>query len=49
MENMQANMDKRGMAQRLAQSSMHSNSEERKHEGVLQLSHNKPYMPAKFC
>ena len=38
---MQANMDKRGMANRLVQGSVHSNPEERKPEGVLQLSHNK--------
>ena len=43
MENMQANMDKRGMAKRLVQGSMHSKPEERKPEGVLQLSHNKPH------
>ena len=41
MENMQANMDNRGMAKRLGQGSIHSNPEERKPEGVLQLSHNK--------
>ena len=41
MENMQANMDKRGMANRLVQGSVHSSPEERKPEGVLQLSHNK--------
>ena len=38
---MQANMDKRGMAKRLVQGSIYSNPEERKPEGVLQLSHNK--------
>ena len=43
MENMQANMDTRGMAKRLVQGSIHSNPEERKPEGVLQLSHNKPH------
>ena len=42
MDNMQANIDKRGMANRLMQGSIHSNNEERKPEGVLQLSHNKP-------
>ena len=42
MENMQANMEKRGMAKRLVHGSIHSNPEERKPEGVLQLSHNKP-------
>ena len=43
MENMQANMDKRGMAKLLEQGGIHSNPEERKPEGVLQLSHNKPH------
>ena len=43
MENMQANMDKRVMAKRLVQGSIHSNPEEMKPEGVLQLSHNKPH------
>ena len=42
MENMQA-IDKRGMAKRLVQGSIHTNLEEGKHEGVLQLSHNKPH------
>ena len=40
---MQANMDTRGMAKRLVQGSIYSNPEERKPEGVLQLSHNKPH------
>ena len=43
MENMQANMDKRGIAKRLVQGSIHSNPEESKPEGVLQLLHNKPH------
>ena len=43
MANMQANMEKRGMAKRLVQGSIHSNPEERKPEGVFQLSHNKPH------
>ena len=45
MENMQVNnsMDKRGMAKRLVQGGIHSTPEERKPEGVLQLSHNKPH------
>ena len=36
-------MDKRGMAKQLVQGSIHSNPEERKPEGVLKLSHNKPH------
>ena len=43
MGNMQANMDKRGIAKILVQGSIDSNPEERKPEGVLQLSHNKPH------
>ena len=43
MENMQANMDKRGMSKQLVQAGIHSNPEERIPEGVLQLSHNKPH------
>ena len=40
---MQANMDKRRKAKRLVQGSIQSNPEERKPEGVLQLSHNTPH------
>ena len=35
VENMQANMDKRGMAQILVQGGFQSTPEERKHKGVL--------------
>ena len=43
MENMQVNMDKGGMTNTLLQGGIHSTPEERKPEGVLQLSHNKPH------
>ena len=43
MANMQANMVKRGMAKRLVQGGIHSTPEERKPEGVLQLSNNKSH------
>ena len=43
MENMQADMDKRGMTKRLVQGGIHSTPKERKTEGVIQLSHNKPH------
>ena len=49
MENMQANMDKRGMTKRLVQGGIHSTPEERKPEGMLQLSNNKPHTTCQQC
>ena len=45
MANMQADMVKRGMAKRLTpvQGGIHSTPEERKPEGLLQLSNNKSH------
>ena len=56
MENMQANIDKWGMEKILVHGGIHSTPEERKSQGVLQLTNYRtislivgPYMPTKFC